>query len=248
MAPGRLQGKEILVTAAAQGIGRSVCEAFAEEGANVLATDINAEKLAELDAIEGIRTKVLSVTDYDAIKSLAKECTKLDVLFNCAGIVHNGTILDCEEKDWDLSFDINVKSMYRMTREFLPVMLSQQSGVVINMASCASSLKGIPNRFVYSATKGAVIALTKALAADFTSSGIRTHAICPGTIDTPSLRDRINSAPDPEEAMKKFLARQKQGRLGTPQEIAKLAVFLASDEAPYMTGCELIIDGGWMLG
>ncbi|XP_068760290.1 dehydrogenase/reductase SDR family member 6-like [Montipora capricornis] len=248
MAPGRLQGKEILVTAAAQGIGRAVCEAFAEEGAHVLGTDINAEKLAELDAIEGIRTKVLSVTDYDAIKSLAKECTKLDVLFNCAGIVHNGTILDCEEKDWDHSFDINVKSMYRMTREFLPVMLSQKSGVVINMASCASTLQGVPNRFVYSATKGAVIALTKALAADFTSSGIRTHAICPGAVDTPSLRDRINSAPDPEEAMKKFLARQKHGRLGTPQEIAKLAVFLASDEAPYMTGCEVIIDGGWLLG
>lgn len=149
--------------------------------------------------------------------------------------------------DWDLSFDINVKSMYRMIKEFLPLMLSQQSGVIINMASCASSIKGIPNRFVYSATKGAVIALTKALAADVISKGIRTHAICPGTIDTPSFRDRVNSAPDAEEAYKKFLARQKQGRLGTPEEIAKLAVFLASDEAPFMTGCEHIIDGGWLL-
>lgn len=247
MASGRLLGKEILVTAAAQGMGRAVSIAFAEEGANVLATDINAEKLAELDAFKGIRTKILNVTDYDAIKALAKGCTKLDVLFNCAGIVHTGSILECEEKDWDLSFDINVKSMYRMIKEFLPLMLSQQSGVIINMASCASSIKGVPNRFVYSATKGAVIALTKALAADVISKGIRTHAICPGTIDTPSFRDRVSSAPDAEEAYKKFLARQKQGRLGTPEEIAKLAVFLASDEAPFMTGCEHIIDGGWLL-
>lgn len=248
MARRRLEGKEILVTAAAQGIGRAVAEAFAEEGANVLATDINGDKLAELDSIEGIRTKILNVTDYDAIKAVAKEFSKLDVLFNCAGIVHDGTILDCEEKDWDLSFDINIKSMYRLTRQFLPIMLAQGGGVIINMASVASSIKGVPNRFVYSTTKGAVIAFTKAIASDFVSQGIRTHAICPATVDTPSLRQRINSAPDPEEAMKKFLARQKQGRLGTPEEIAKLAVFLASDEAPYMTGCEHIIDGGWMLG
>lgn len=247
MAPGRLEGKEIIVTAAAQGIGRSVAEAFAEEGANVLATDVNGEKLAELDTIKGIRTKILNVTDYDAIKALVKQFTKVDVLFNCAGIVHNGTILDCEEKDWDLSFDVNVKSMYRLTRQFLPVMLAQGGGVIINMASVASSIKGVPNRFVYSATKGAIIGFTKALAADFASQGIRTHSICPATVDTPSLRERINSAPDPEEAMKKFLSRQKQGRLGRPEEIAKLAVFLASDEAPYMTGCEHIIDGGWML-
>lgn len=248
MADGRLQGKEIIVTAAAQGIGRAVAEEFAKEGANVLATDINSEKLAELNSVKGIRTKLLDVTNYDAIKELVKDFSKLDVLFNCAGFVHNGSILDCEEKDWDLSFDINVKSMYRLTRQFLPVMLANGGGVIINMASVASSIKGVPNRFVYSTTKGAVIAFTKALAADFTAQGIRTHAICPATVDTPSLRGRINSAPDPEEAMKKFLARQKQGRLGRPDEIAKLAVFLASDEAPYMTGCEHIIDGGWMLG
>ena len=247
MAGRRLEGKEILVTAAAQGIGRAVAEAFAEEGAKVLATDINGDKLAELDSIEGIRTKILNVTDYDAIKALAKESSKLDVLFNCAGIVHDGTILDCEEKDWDLSFDINIKSMYRLTRQFLPIMLVQGGGVIINMASVVSSIKGVPDRFVYSTTKGAVIAFTKAIASDFVSQGIRTHAICPGAVDTPSLRQRINSALDPEEAMKKFLARQKQGRLGTPEEIAKLAVFLASDEAPFMTGCEHIIDGGWML-
>lgn len=248
MAPGRLEGKEILVTAAAQGIGRSVAEKFAEEGAKVLATDINGDKLAELNSIEGIRTRILNVTDNDAIKALAKEIPKLDVLFNCAGFVHCGTILDCEEQDWDFSFDINVKSMYRLTKQLIPIMLAQdQGGVIINMASVVSSVKGVPNRFVYSATKGAVIGLTKALAADFAAQGIRTHAICPGAVDTPSLRERINSTPDPEEAMKKFIARQKQGRLGRPEEIAKLAVFLASDEAPYMTGCEHIIDGGWML-
>ena len=244
----RLERKEILVTAAAQGIGRAVAEAFAEEGANVLATDINGDKLAELDSIEGIRTKILNVTDYDAIKALAKEFAKLDVLFNCAGFAHCGTILDCEEEDWDFSFDTNVKSMYRLTRQFIPIMLAQdKGGVIINMASLVSSVKGVPNRFVYSATKGAVIGLTKALAADFAAQGIRAHAICPGAVDTPSLRERINSTPDPEEALKTFLTRQKQGRLGRPEEIAKLAVFLASDEAPFMTGCELIIDGGWML-
>ncbi|CAH3028611.1 unnamed protein product [Porites evermanni] len=247
MASGRLQGKEVLVTAAAQGIGRAVTEAFSQEGANVIATDINGEKLAELDGVRGVRTKVLDVTDYDAVKAFAKEVTKLDVLFNNAGMVHNGSILECEEKDWDMSFDLNVKSIYRLTKQFLPMMLSQGGGVIINMASVASSLKGVPNRFVYSATKGAVIGLTKALAADFAAKGIRCHTICPATVDTPSWRERVNSQPDPEEAMKKFLARQKMGRIGKAEEIAKLALFLASDEASYMTGCEYIIDGGWML-
>ena len=245
---GRLQGKQVIITAAAQGIGHAIAVAFAEEGASVLATDINGDKLAELDTIKGIRTKILSVTDYEAIKALAGECSRVDVLVNCAGIVHEGTILDCEEKDWDISFDLNVKSMYRMTKQFLPIMLAQGGGTVINMSSVASSVKGLPNRLVYGTTKAAVVGFTKALAADFVGQGIRTHAICPGTVDTPSLRERVNTAPDPEEAMKKFIARQRLGRLGRPEEIAKLAVFLASDEAAYMTGCEHIIDGGIMLG
>lgn len=244
----RLQGKTILCTAAAQGIGRYTAIAFAEEGARVIATDVNGKLLSELNSVEGIETKILDVTNYDAVKSLAKELEKCDVLFNCAGIVHNGTILDCEEKDWDLAFDVNIKSMYRLTKEFLPKMLDQGGGVIINMSSAASSIKGVSNRFVYSATKGAVNGFTKALAADFASQGIRCHAICPATIDSPSLRGRIAASPDPEKALAGFLARQKQGRMGKPEEVANLAVFLASDEAPYMTGCEHIIDGGWMLG
>ena len=244
----RLQGKTVLCTAAAQGIGRTTAVTFAEEGAKVIATDINGKLLAELDSVEGIETRVLDVTDGEAVKALAGTLERCDVLFNCAGIVVNGSILETDEKDWDLSFDVNIKSMYRLTKAILPKMLAQGGGVVINMSSVASSLKGVPNRFAYSATKGAVNGFTKALAADFASQGIRCHAICPATVDTPSLRGRIAASPDPDKAFANFLARQKQGRLGQPEEIANLAVFLASDEAPYMTGVEHIIDGGWMLG
>lgn len=245
---GRLEGKTAVLTAAGQGMGRASALAFAREGAAVLATDIDPDALASLRGEQpGIETEVLDVRDTAAIEGLAQRRGAVDVLFNVAGFVHHGTILDCSEEDWDFSFDVNVKSMYRTIRAFLPAMLAAGGGTIINMASGASSVRGIPNRFVYGATKAGVIGLTKAVAADFIGQGIRCNAICPGTVDTPSLRERISAFDDPEAALEAFIARQPMGRLGRPEEIAALAVYLASDESAYVTGTIHISDGGFSL-
>jgi 2-keto-3-deoxy-L-fuconate dehydrogenase len=244
----RLQGKKAFLTAAGQGIGAATARAFAAEGAQVHATDLNDQLLQELAAeIPGIHTRKLDVRDTQAVNALAAELGAIDILFNCAGFVHQGTILDCSEQDWDFSFDLNVKSMYRTTRAFLPAMIAAQKGSIINMSSGASSIKGAPNRFVYGATKAAVIGLTKALAADVIRQGIRVNAICPGTVESPSLEQRIAALGDVEKARKEFVARQPMGRLGKPEEIAALAVYLASDESSFTTGQFHIIDGGWTL-
>jgi len=243
----RLANKKILVTAAAQGIGRATAELFAREGATVIATDINGELLAELAELAGCRVETLDVTDQSAIDALAKRVGAVDVLFNCAGFVHSGTILDCEESDWDFSFDLNVKSMYRMARTFLPLMLEAGGGNIINMSSVASSIRGTPNRFVYGASKAAVIGLTKALAADFVKHKIRCNAICPGTVHSPSLRQRLEATGDFETAYREFTARQPMGRIGEPEEIASLALYLASDESAFTTGQTYVIDGGWAI-
>jgi 2-keto-3-deoxy-L-fuconate dehydrogenase len=241
----RLSGKTVLVTAAAQGIGRATALAFAREGADVIATDVNLEKLSELEGTQGLKVRALDVLDTQAIQSLASEVGAVDALVNCAGYVHHGTILDCEEKDWDFSFDLNVRSMYRIIRAFLPAMLERgQGGSIVNIASVASSVKGIPNRFVYGTSKAAVIGLTKSVAADFVTKGIRCNAICPGTIQTPSLDDRIAAQGDAEAARKAFVARQPLGRLGTPEEIASMALYLASDESAFTTGQIHVVDGG----
>ena len=240
---GRLTGKSAFITAAAQGIGRGAALAFAREGAQVWATDVNAQGLSTLGE-DGIRTRVLDVTDAAAIERAAREVGDIDVLFNCAGIVHNGTLLDATPQEWDLGFSVNVKSMYLVTRAFLPGMLKKGRGSIINMALVASSIRGLPNRFVYGATKAAVIGLTKAIAADYVSRGIRCNAVCPGTVDTPSLQGRINAQPDPVQARKDFIARQPMGRLGTVDDITGLIVFLASDESLFVTGLAHSIDGG----
>jgi 2-keto-3-deoxy-L-fuconate dehydrogenase len=245
---GRLKGKKALLTAAGQGIGAATAIAFANQGAQVFATDINEALLQKLSAdVPGVHTHRLDVRNSQAVESLATELGAIDILFNCAGFVHQGTILDCSEEDWDFSFDLNVKSMYRITRAFLPAMLAVKKGSIINMSSGASSIKGAPNRFVYGATKAAVIGLTKSLAADFIRQGIRVNAICPGTVESPSLEQRIAALGDVEKARKEFIARQPMGRLGKPQEIAALAVYLASDESSFTTGQIHIIDGGWTL-
>ena len=241
---GRLQGKSAFVTAAGQGIGRGAALAFAREGAQVWATDVNAKALADLDGREGIRTRVLDVTDAAAIEQLAAEVGAVNVLFNCAGYVHHGTILDCTPKDWDFSFNLNVKSMYLVTRAFLPAMLKSGGGSIVNMSSIASSVKGLPNRFVYGASKAAVIGLTKSIAADFVKQGIRCNCIGPGTVDTPSLHERINAFADPVQARKDFIARQPMGRLGSVEDITGIVVFLASDESLFATGNMYSIDGG----
>ncbi|HEV7371031.1 SDR family oxidoreductase [Arenibaculum sp.] len=245
---GRLEGKTALVTAAGQGIGRASALAFAAEGARVIATDVNQ---ASLESLKGeapaIATRLLDVRDDGAVEAAAREIGAVGVLFNCAGFVHHGTILDCGDADWDFSFDLNVKSMYRMCRAFLPAMLEAGGGGIINMSSAASSIKGAPNRFVYGATKAAVIGLTKAIATDFIRRGIRCNAICPGTVQTPSLDDRIAARGDVETARAEFVARQPMGRLGTAGEIAALAVYLASDEAAFTTGAVHVVDGGWSL-
>ncbi len=244
----RLAGKTALITAAAQGIGRASALAFAAEGARVIATDVNEKALAALAAeAPGLATRRLDVRDDAAVQAAAREVGPVDVLFNCAGFVHHGTILDCSDADWDFSMDLNVKSMYRMCRAFLPGMLEQGRGSIINMSSAASSVKGAPNRFVYGTTKAAVIGLTKALAVDFIKQGIRVNAICPGTVQTPSLDDRIAAQGDVQTARAAFIARQPMGRLGEPQEIAALAVYLASDESAFTTGTIHVIDGGWSL-
>ncbi|NXS00074.1 BDH2 dehydrogenase, partial [Oxylabes madagascariensis] len=245
---GRLDGKIILLSAAAQGIGRAAAIAFAKEGAKVIATDINESKLQELGKYPGIRIRVLDVTKKEQIENLAKEIEKVDVLCNIAGFVHHGTILECEEQDWDFTMNLNVRSIFHLSDiTTLLQMLKQKSGNIINMSSVASSIKGVVNRCVYSTSKAAVIGLTKAVAADFIEQGIRCNCICPGTVDTPSLQERIQARPNPEQALKDFLARQKTGRMATAEEVAHLFVYLASDESAYVTGNELIIDGGWSL-
>jgi len=241
---GRLDGKVAFVTAAGQGIGRGAALAFAREGATVWATDLNAKTVAELEGRDGIRTRPLDVTDEQAIARVAAEVGDVDVVLNCAGFVHHGTILDCTPKDWDFSFNINVRSMYLVTRAFLPGMLKKGKGSIINMASVASSLKGLPNRFAYGASKAAVIGLTKAIAADTVRQGIRCNAICPGTVDTPSLGERINAFADPVQARKDFIARQPMGKLGTVEDMVGILVFLASDESLFATGNAYAIDGG----
>jgi 2-keto-3-deoxy-L-fuconate dehydrogenase len=253
---GRLDGKRALVTAAAQGIGRATALAFAAEGATVLATDIAEDRLADL-AEALVATRRLDVTDEGAIAALADELGPLDILFNCAGFVHHGTVLDVLPEDWDFSFELNVRSMYLMIRAFLPKMLEHANSAgggasIINMASTASSIKGVPNRCAYGATKAAIIGLTKSVAADFITRGIRCNAICPGTVATPSLDERIAIEgvlmPGGTEAARRgFIERQPMGRLGTPEEVAALAVYLASDEAAFTTGAIHIIDGGFTL-
>jgi 2-keto-3-deoxy-L-fuconate dehydrogenase len=241
---GRLAGKVAFVTAAGQGMGRGAARAFAREGAKVWATDLNAKPLGELEGKDGIRTRQLDVTDEAAVVRLAQEAGEVDVLFNCAGIVQNGSILDATTKDWDLGFTVNVKSMFLVTRAFLPAMLKKGGGSIINMASVASSMRGLPNRFVYGASKAAVIGLTKSIAADFVKQGIRCNAIAPGTVDTPSLQGRINAQADPAQARKDFIARQPMGRLGTVDDMMGILVFLASDESRFATGNVYSVDGG----
>lgn len=242
---GRLTGKTALITAAGQGIGRSTAELFAAQGARVIASDINAAALAELDAIDGITALKLDVTDAEAVHAAIAGLGALDVLFNCAGFVANGTILDCDEKDWDLSFDLNVKAMYRLIRLTLPAMLENGGGSIINMSSVASSIKGVPNRFAYCASKAAVIGMTKSIAADYVTRGVRCNAICPGTVDSPSMHDRLRATGNYEQALADFIARQPMGRIGKPEEIAALALYLASDDSAFTTGQTHAIDGGW---
>ena len=240
----RLKGKKILITAAAQGIGRATAETFAAEGATVIATDINMDVLGTLKAAN-LSTRRLDVLDPAAITAAAKEIGDIDVLVNCAGFVHHGTILDCEEKDFDFSTNLNVRAAYRMIRAFLPGMLARQNGAIVNVASIASSIIGVPNRFIYGVTKAALIGLTKSVAVEYVKQGIRCNAICPGTVETPSLGERIKALGNEEEARKAFIARQPMGRLGKAEEIAALALYLASDESAFVTGQEFIIDGGW---
>ena len=241
---GRLAGKVAFITAAGQGIGRATALAFAREGAQVWATDLNAKLLADLEGKDGIKTRGLDVLDEGAIQKAAADVGAVDVLFNCAGFVHHGTVLDCSNKDWDFAFNLNVRSMFWTSKAFLPGMLKKGKGSIINMSSIASSVKGLPNRFVYGATKAAVIGLTKAIAADYVKQGIRCNAIGPGTVDTPSLGDRINAFADPVQAKKDFIARQPMGRLGTVDDITGILLFLASDESQFATGNMYSIDGG----
>ena len=242
---GRLEGKKILVTAAGQGIGKATAIAFHKEGAQVTATDLNDKTLTELNKeYPEIKVQKLDSTDNTAILEFTKTLDKVDVLFNAVGFVHHGTILECDEKDWDFSSNVNVKSMYFMCKAILPLMIKQNGGSIINISSCASSFKGFPNRFVYGTTKGAVIGLTKAIAADFVKKNIRCNSIAPGTVYSPSWQDRVNQSPDPVQAKKDFIARQPMGRLGTAEEIAAVAVYLASDDSTFTTGSTIHVDGG----
>ena len=241
---GRLEGKRCFVTAAAQGIGRASALAMQAEGAQIIATDINEGALAEL-AGHGITTQHLDVRDPDAVRQAAESAGQTDVLFNCAGFVAAGTILDCDEDEWAFSVDLNMTAMYRMLRAFLPGMLEAGGGSIINMASVASSVIAAPGRFVYGATKAGVIGITKSVAADFITKGIRCNAICPGTVESPSLHERLAATGDYEAARKAFIARQPIGRIGTAEEIAALVVYLASDESAYTTGVAHVVDGGW---
>ena len=239
----RLAGKTALVTAAAQGIGRATVEAFLREGASVIAADIN---VAPLDDLEGVVVRQLDVTNAEAVRAIAAEFPQVDVLYNCAGYVHAGTILDCDEDAWAFSNSLNVTAQYRMIRAFLPQMIAKGSGSIINMSSVCSSIKAVPNRFAYGATKAAVIGLTKSVAADFVTQGIRCNAICPGTVETPSLLQRLRDTGDFDKAYAEFTARQAMGRFGRPTELAALAVYLASDESAFTSGTINVIDGGWV--
>ncbi len=240
----RLKDKTVLITAAAQGIGRAIAERFAAEGARVIATDINVEVLGTLKGAN-VTTRRLDVLDLAAVAAAEKEIGAIDVLVNCAGFVHHGTILDCEEKDFDFSTNLNVRAAYRMIRAFLPGMLARKNGTIVNIASIASSIAGVPNRFIYGTTKAGLIGLSKAVAVDFVTQGIRCNTICPGTVETPSLEQRMAARGDVAEARKAFIARQPMGRLGKAEEIAALALYLASDESAFVTGQEFVIDGGW---
>ena len=244
---GRLANKTAVVTAAAQGIGEATARTFAAEGARVWASDVNVEKLSDLDGVEGITTFRCDVTDEESIAALLAETGAPDILFNCAGYVAQGTIIDSTEEDWDFSFDLNVKSLFRMLRAYLPPMIDNGGGSIVNMASLSSHLLGVPERAAYTATKAAVIGITKSVAKDYLSNGIRVNAIAPATVETPSLQERINSTGDPEAARAAFIARQPMGRVGKPEEIAHLAVYLASDESAYTTGQILVVDGAMSL-
>ena len=247
---GRLAGKRAFVTAAAQGIGRATALAFAAEGAEVIATDKDAAKLSDL-AAPGLTTRTLDMLDASAIEAAARDAGAVDILFNCAGFVHQNTILTATDAEWDFAFDLNVRSMWRMSRALLPGMLERKRGAIVNMSSGCSSLKGAPNRFLYGTTKAAVLGLTKSIATEYVRDGIRCNAICPGTVDTPSLGDRIAAnaaqAGGLDAARAAFVARQAMGRLATAEEMAALAVYLASDESAFVTGQAIVIDGGWML-
>ena len=240
---GRLDGTTCVLTAGAQGIGRAVAEAFIAEGARVIATDLNAAKVKELEKL-GAVTQALDARDDAAIRAAAKKHGPVDVLFNCAGFVHHGAILEAKEADWDFAMDLNVKSMFRTIRAFLPGMIEKGGGSIVNVASVASSIKGIVNRCAYGTSKAAVIGLTKSVAADYVRQGIRCNAIAPGTVDTPSLGDRIAAFADPEQARRDFIARQPMGRLATAAEIAPIVVYLASDESAFATGQVFVVDGG----
>jgi len=240
----RLKGKTVLITAAGQGIGHASALAMAAEGASVIATDINSDLLARFDGLPNIHTALLDVMNKEAISAVVSRLERIDVLFNCAGYVHTGNVLDASDTDWSLAFDFNVRSQFWTIQAVLPKMLSIGKGSIINMASVVSSVKGLPNRFVYGASKAAVIGLTKAVAADYVGKGIRCNAVCPGTVDTPSLQDRINAYDDPVEARKQFIARQPMGRLAKAEEIAPVAVFLASDDSAFSTGNVYSVDGG----
>jgi 2-keto-3-deoxy-L-fuconate dehydrogenase len=240
----RLKNKTALITAAGAGIGQATARAFAAEGASVIATDVNGQAL-EVLAGEGMDTRVLDVTNPDAVSAIAAELGAPDILFNCAGFVHHGTILDCDEEAADFSIDLNIKAMYRMTRAFLPLMIEAGGGSIINMSSAASSIIAAPNRFIYGATKAAVIGMTKSIAADFVTNNIRCNAICPATVESPSLEQRMRDMGDYETSRAQFIARQPMGRIGTAEEIAALATYLASDESQFLTGQAICIDGGW---
>ena len=240
---GSLDGKLSLITAAAQGIGRATVEAFSRAESRVIATDVNEAKLAELNGLPGVTTRVLNVLDGDAVKAAAKEIGRVDVLFNCAGVVHNGTVLEMSEEDLEFAFNLNIWAQVRTVRAFLPAMVEHGDGCIINMATVASSVKAVPNRAAYTISKAAVLGLTKSIAADYTSKGIRVNAICPGTVDSPSLHERWKATGDFEAARKAFIARQPIGRIARPEEVADLALYLAT--ATYTTGQAHIIDGGW---
>jgi 2-keto-3-deoxy-L-fuconate dehydrogenase len=244
--PGRLAGKTAIITSAGQGIGRSSALALAEAGARVFATDVKPDLLRGLES-DTVSTFQLDVLDRDQIARALEHTGPLDVLFNCSGFVHNGTVLDCTDKEWDFAFDLNVKSHFHMIQTYLPGMIERGGGSIINMASVASNIKGVVNRAAYGASKAAVIGLTKSVAADFVTKGIRCNCICPGTVETPSLYDRMRAQGDFEKAKAAFIARQPMGRLAQPEEIAALVVYLASDETAFMTGQSIVIDGGFTL-